>query len=66
MSYGRQLIVSFVGLKLQDSRLGTQHATLEQVNCGEHLIVCHRALYHIIIVSAGFAAVGHKIEPRLI
>ena len=47
----RQLIVSLVGLKLQDSRLGTQHATLEQVYCGEYLIVCHRALYHIIITA---------------
>ena len=39
-----QLIVSLVGLKLQDSRLGTQHATLEQVNCGSNLSYLHKKI----------------------
>ena len=53
----RQLIASLVGLELQDGSLGTQHATLQQVHCCKDLVVGHRSLHQVVVVTTGLTAV---------
>lgn len=62
----RQLVVGLVCLELQDGGLGTQYSALEQVDSGEDFIIGHGTLHLVVVVSAGFAAVGHKIKPGVI
>ena len=61
-----QLVVGLVGFELQYCGFGTQDTALEQVDCGEDLIVCYWALHQIVVVLARLATISYEIEPCLV